>query len=179
MKIQSQGGTSLLIETQNGSLLLFPEGKVKAGEGTRILFDTPKESDSANELSWPGEYDYNGISIRAMGKGDTDQIQYIVSVEDMRCGIMNSPLPEFTEAEEGLIGDLDILVIPAEDAKKVQKIIEDIDPRVVIPVRAKDEKAYRDVVAACGGKDLEEVKEVKLKKSTLPTDTREVYVLKS
>lgn len=114
-----------------------------------------------------------------MGKGENDQIQYIVSAEDMRCGIMSAPLPEFTEAEEEVIGDLDILVIPAEDAKKAQKIIEDIDPRVVIPVRANDEKAYREVLAAVGGKDLEEVKEVKLKKSTLPVDTREVYVLKA
>ena len=69
-------------------------------------------------------------------------------------------------------------MIPAEDTKKVQKLVEEIDPRVVIPIKMKDEKIYREILAACGGKDLEEVKEVKLKKNTLPTDTREVYALK-
>lgn len=160
-------------------MLLFPEAKFKAGEGTKVLYDSPKENGSDNEISWPGEYDYGGISIRALGKGENDRLSYIISAEEMRCGIMGSPLPEFTEAEEEVIGDLDILVIPAEDTKKAEKIIEDIDPRVVIPLKTKDEKSYREVLAACGGKDLEEVKEVKLKKSTLPMDTREVYVLKN
>ena len=179
MKIQIQDGSSILCETQSGSLLLFPEAKSKAKEGVRLLHVLPKESDSNDEISWPGEYDFGGVTIRAMGKGEHDQVSYIIIAEDMRCGFMSAPLFELTESDTEVIGDLDVLVIQAGDAKAVQKLLEEVDPRVVIPVRVGDEKAYREVLAACGGKDLEEVKEVKLKKSTLPTDTREVYVLKN
>ena len=145
----------------------------------RLLHALSKEGDSNNEISWPGEYDFGGITIRAMGKGENDQVNYVITAEDMRCGFMSAPIFELTQSDTEIIGDLDVLVIQAGDAKAVQKLLEEVDPRVVIPVKAGDEKAYREVLAACGGKDLEEVKEVKLKKSTLPTDTREVYVLKS
>jgi len=145
----------------------------------RLLHALPQEGDSNDQISWPGEYDFGGVTIRAMGKGENDQVSYIITAEDMRCGFMSAPLFELTEADTEVIGDLDVLVVPAGDVKAVQKLLEEVDPRVIIPVKTGDEKSYRDVLAACGGKDLEEVKEVKLKKSTLPTETREVYVLKS
>ena len=102
-----------------------------------------------------------------------------MTADNIRCGFVSSPMQEFTEADEEIIGDLDVLVVPAEDVKKVQKLVEDVDPRVVIPINTGDEKIFREVVAVCGGKEVEEVSEVKLKKSSLPTESREVYVLKS
>ena len=148
-------------------------------EGVRLLHALPKDGNSNDEVSWPGEYDFGGVTIRALGKGETDQVNYIISTEEMRCGFLSSPLFELTEQDTEVIGDLDVLVIPAEDVKAVQLFVDEVDPRVVIPIKMKDEKTYREVVAACGGKDVEEVKEVKLKKGSLPTETREVYVLKA
>ena len=100
-----------------------------------------------------------------------------MTAENIRCGFLSSPLGKLEDHEVEAFGDLDVLVIPAEDVKTVQKIVEEIDPPVVIPIKTKDDKAFQEVVAACGGKDVEPVKEVKLKKSSLPTESREVYVL--
>lgn len=126
-------------------------------------------------VSWPGEYDYGGISIRGFGRNG--HVSYIVTTEGLRCGFFSSPLGQLEDHEIEALGDLDVLVVPAEDVKKVQQIVEEVDPPVVIPIKTKDSKVFQEVVAACGGKDVETVKEVKLKKSTLPTESREVYVL--
>jgi len=143
-----------------------------------VLLSSSNGKDDRHTISWPGEYDYDGIAIRAMGNGESDQVSYIITAEGMRCGFISSPMREFTEEEEEVIGDLDVLVVPADDVKKVQKLVEEVDPRVVIPLKTSDEKVFAEVLAACGGKDAEKVSEVKLKKSGLPTESREVYVLK-
>lgn len=150
---------------------------MKAEEGTLVLLSQPEEGDCENVISWPGEYDDDGISIRALARG-SDQMNYIVTVEGVRLGFLSSPLPEFTEEDEEIIGDLDVLVLPAEDPKKAQKLVEDIDPRIVIPLKMTDGKIFTDVLAACGGKEAAEVEELKLKQGSLPSETREVYVLK-
>jgi hypothetical protein len=177
VKIQSKGGKTISLESSQGSLLLFPEGKVKASDSTRVLLDAPDDSANGNTVSWPGEYDYGGVSIRGIGQKEGTQISYVVTTESIRCGFLSSPVGEWSEADMQILGDLDVLVVPADDVKLVQKIVEEVDPPVIIPLKSKDEKIFKEVVAACGGKDVETVKEVKLKKSTLPTESREVYVL--
>ena len=137
----------------------------------------PEEEQVDGVISWPGEYDYVGISIR--GLGQNGHVSYIVTADNIRCGFISSPLGELTDHDLEALGALDVLIVPAEDVKKVQAIVEKVDPPVVIPVKTRESKAFQEVVAACGGKDTETVKEVKLKKSTLPTESREVYVLES
>jgi hypothetical protein len=180
LKIQSKGGQTLLCENGQASLSVFPSSAGKpTGENNYVLLDSPQEEYAEHIVSWPGEYDYGGVSIRGIGQKEGKQVSYIVTADNIRCGFVSSPMQEFTEADEEIIGDLDVLVVPAEDVKKVQKLVEDVDPRVVIPINTGDEKIFREVVAVCGGKEVEEVSEVKLKKSSLPTESREVYVLKS
>lgn len=137
-----------------------------------------QENDESGVISWPGEYDYSGVAIRGVGHDSWKSVSYIVTIDGMRCGVLASPLEEWNDEDIELLGDLDILMVPAEDAKKVQKIIDEVDPRVVIPLKTND-KTWSEVVSACGGKGAEEVKDVKIKKSTLPTESREVYVLSS
>lgn len=137
----------------------------------------PVDARDARVISWPGEYDYGGMTIR--GLGQNGHVSYVVSMEGMRCGFLSSPLRSWNEQEIELLGDLDVLVLPAEDAKLVQTIVEEVDPPVVIPLPGKDPKVYREVLQACGAKETALVSEVKLKKSSLPTETREVYVLET
>jgi len=155
---------------------VFPESK-KADGDRRVLLSAPIDGQDDRIISWPGEYDYDGIAIRGIGQKEGKQVSYVVTTENIRFGFVSSPLCAWNEHEIELLGDLDVLVVPAEDVKKVQAIVEEVDPPVVIPLRTKDAAVYQEVVAACGGKETEPVKEVSLKKSTLPTETREVYVL--
>jgi hypothetical protein len=169
---------TLTCESADGSLLLFPDAKDKLSEGTYMLLGSPDDSEETGRISWPGEYEHGGISIKGIAHEGGKQVSYVVTTENLRCGFASSPLQEFSEKDEEMLGELDVLVIPPDDAKKAQKLVEEVDPPVVI-IPVGEQKSFKEVLAACGGKDAETVKEVKLKKGSLPTETREVYVLKS
>lgn len=160
---------------------MFPKGKGEksSGEKQYVLLSTPGQGSPSSIVSWPGEYDFGGITIRGIGQGDTPQVSYVVMNEGLRCGFLSSPLREWSEHEIELLGDLDVLVIPADDPKLVQHLVEEIDPPVVIPLPSKDAKTYQEVLKVCGAKGAEPVKEVKLKKGGLPADGRTVYVLEA
>lgn len=177
-KIKHTGAASLTCEGNGVSLHLFPADPKKASskENTYALVSAPEKQQKGDIISWPGEYDYDGTSIRAIGQGEDDQVSYVVTSEGVRCGFISSPLQEWHEHQIELLGDLDIMVVPTDDAKKVQSLVDEVDPRVVIVLKTGDEKTAAEIVAACGGKDVETVKDVKFKKSGLPSETREVYV---
>ena len=162
---------------------MFPQAvPKKLPERGYALLAEPRDEHNASIISWPGEYDYGGMTIRGLGdpstsSGGGSHVSYVVTTEGLRCGFLSSPLGSWNEQEIELLGDLDVLVLPAEDAKLVQTIVEEVDPPVVIPLPGKDPKVYREVLQACGAKEVAPVSEVKLKKSSLPTETREVYVL--
>ena len=119
------------------------------------------------------------MTIRGLGQNGGEKVSYVVTVEGLRCGFLPSPLGKWSEQEVEQLGDLDVLVVPADNEKLVQTIVEAVDPPVIIPLKTKDDKIYKEVLDVCGGKDMERVKEVKLKKSSLPTESREVYVLEA
>ena len=177
LTFRANGTSSVTCVSPQGSLQVFPAEAPKKAlpENTYCLLSTPEKTSAKSTISWPGEYDYNGLAIK--GLGTESQVSYILTTEGLRCGFLSAPLGDWGEPELEKLGDLDILVIAAEDAKKVQHIVEEVDPPVVIPLRGKDEKTYQEVLRLCGAKDSEPVKEVKLKKSGLPTDARVVYVL--
>ena len=157
---------------------MFPEeAPKKCPDGTYVLLSKPVENADDSIISWAGEYDYAGMIIKGIGHRDTDQVSYIVTSEDLRMGFLSSPLTALNEFELELFGDLDVLVIPADDEKIAQKIVEEIDPPVIIPLNTKDGATYKEVILACGGNGSDSMKEVKLTKSGLPKDSREIYVL--
>lgn len=99
----------------------------------------------------PGEYEVKGVSIQGIqawtkpkseeAEGDFAQktVIYIFQVDDTKIchlGSIGHTLPD--EMIEK-IGDVDILLIPVGgkdclDAKKAHEVIEDIEPRLVIPM---------------------------------------------
>lgn len=76
-----------------------------------------------------------------------------------------------------LLGDIDILCLPADDAKLAQKFIDEVDPRVLIPLPTKDEATFVELLKAVGAQDKDIESEYKLK-GGLPVEGREVVILK-
>lgn len=140
-----------------------------------ILLSTPEESHSKDTFSWPGEYDIAGVTLRGIGHGEGSQVSWLAVIDGVRIALPSRPLTEWTDHELEQIGDVHVLVVPAEDAKKVQKLIDDIDPRVLILVEG-DKGFDPEVVKICGATGKEQVGDFKLKGS-LPAEGREVVVL--
>lgn len=177
LTFQSLGGSALSVSAGSKSLSVFTEPGKAGAKVTAALYSTPDEQPPEGTISWPGEYDLDGIAIRGIGHDEGRQVSFTTEIDGVRCAFVSSPLQEFTDHELELLGDVDVLAIPTDDAKLVQRIVDEVDPRVLIPLRTKDDKTFTEVLKACGATGKEEVDEWKMK-GGLPTEGREVVLLK-
>jgi len=158
-------------------IAVFPGEKDKTDADISV-FSSPDEDPAANTVSWPGEYDFDGVSVRGIGHDEGKFVSYVMQADDVRCAFLSAPLHDWTDHELELLGNVDVLVIAAEEPKLVQKLVDEIDPRIFIPLEVKgQEKAYTEILKNSGAQGVEEVKEYK-QKGALPAEGREVVVLK-
>lgn len=141
--------------------------------GDILVQSTPEEVASPNVLSWPGEYDMAGITFRGVGHDEGRQVSFLMIHDGVRCALPSLPLRAWTPEEIEQLGDIDVLAVVGEDAKVIQSLVDEIDPRVLILLPGKDGVAA-DVLKACGALEKEHVSEYKLK--GLPQEGREVVV---
>lgn len=172
--ITPSAGSACTVKGDTVTFELFPKESVK---GTYVLLSHPEETMSEKTISWPGEYDFDNMTLRAIGQEAGKQVSYTASIDGVRCGFVDMPVLTWTDAELQLMGDVDILIIRPDDQKKAAALVESVDPRVVIIVPTKDIDAPA-VAKACGAKDIQIVDEFKAKPSTLPNDSRQVLILK-
>ncbi len=154
------------------SFVAFPE---KAQPGVLNLLASPQENPSREIISWPGEYDIAGITIRGIGQLEGQKVSYVVVVDDIRIAFPASPLEDWSSDDLEQMGEVHVLVLPAEDPKRCQMLLDEVDPRVLFIVPASDGSLHPDVLKACGAMDKEQVSEFKLKGS-FGAEGREVVV---
>jgi len=169
----SLGNASLRITGGGRPLTVFAE---KAADPNDLLIQSvPMESPPAQIICWPGEYHIGGVTVRGVGHAEGQQVSFLAVVDGMRCAFVSSPLVDWSDAELEQLGDVDALVIPADDPKLVQKLVDEIDPRVLLLLPGKSGVPSEELIRAFGAQDKPAVTEYKLK--TLPAEGREVVVL--
>jgi len=167
---------TILCEWGSKGIAVFPEDKKKSNALITLL-DHPEEKSQDGVLSWPGEYDIQDIAIRGIGHKEGGQVSYSLEMENVRFGFLSAPLQEWGDYELELLGDVDVLVIPTNKPGIVQKLVDEIDPRILIPVQNGDADTFAEVLNYCGAKGQQPETEYKIK--TLPVEGRTVVVLKS
>jgi len=105
-----------------------------SGEGKTVEVDgTPKI------LDWPGEFEVSGVSIEAITpEGESSSI-FIFALDGIKICHLGYLAHELSDIVLDQIGDVDILMIPVGggmvlDGKTAQKVVEAIEPRLVIPM---------------------------------------------
>lgn len=144
----------------------------------------------------PGEYDIKdvfiqGISIEAneeeKGKKEAANI-YIIETEGMRlCHLGSIKEKELKNGQLEKIGNVDILFAPVgEDAQGAAKIVNQIEPRIIIPMFYHLPKLkiklgrVDDFLKVLGGKSsVEPQNKLSIKRKDLPKAGREIMVLKA
>lgn len=147
----------------------------KSVEGAINLLPSPQEFPNREQLSWPGEYDIAGVTVRGIGQQEGQKVSYVVETDGIRVAFPATPLEAWDDADIERMGEVQVLVLPAEDPKLCQALLDELDPRVLIIVPAADGTLHPDVLKSCGAADKEHVTEFKLKGS-LPQEGREVIV---
>jgi len=161
-----------------------PYNNVDAVEGDPKLF------------SWPGEYETKGIHFKLIHsfhnqKEDKEQLENNVSVinwSNIRFCHLGSQGTKLTPEQLEQVGEVDILFVPVGgkdclEPKKAKEIIEQIEPRIVIPMCYDTEgsklglSSLESFLQVLGSKAEEGVDEFKVKRSDLPEDNSRLVVL--
>jgi len=187
--------TSFKLQNGDATLTVFPDGAKAAKDGIALaaLPEAPSSlrlrshstgsgpsagqagsGETKGMISWPGEYNMSGISVRGIGHEDGKQVSYVADPDHVRCAFLSDPVKDWTDKQIEAVGDIDVLVLPAADPKVTQKLVDEFDPRVLILLPGKDKEALKAVEKVIGVK--ERVSEYKIK-GTLPAEGREVVVL--
>jgi L-ascorbate metabolism protein UlaG (beta-lactamase superfamily) len=125
---------------------------VAANSDFPLHYNVKEYGNEVRIFDWPGEYESKNIIVQGIlaydrprekeeGKQDTAQrvIVFAIQIDGFKiCHLSNlghKLTPEILEA----IGDVDILLIPIGgggclDAKKAHEVIEQLEPRIVIPM---------------------------------------------
>ncbi len=100
---------------------------------------------------------------------------YTIEAEEIRlCHLAALEQKELTDDQLEKIGNVDILMIPAGDLS--QKIISQIEPRVVIPIY--DKGNLDKFLKTMGQKSIEPQDKLVIKKKDLPAEEMEIVVLR-
>ncbi|MCA9370388.1 MAG: hypothetical protein KC680_00305 [Candidatus Peregrinibacteria bacterium] len=173
--ITSKGGQTISCDIDGKTVVAFPASPDASAQLS--LLGTPKEEVKKGVISWPGEYDVGGLAIRGIGHEEGQKVSYAIDNGSVRIAFISTPLHQWTDHNMELLGDIDILCLPADDAKLAQKFIDEVDPRVLIPLPTKDEATFVELLKAVGAQDKDIESEYKLK-GGLPVEGREVVILK-
>ncbi len=182
-----EGGKHSLKEVKADTILLTDDYHEKA----KLV----KGCEKAEIINWPGEYEVQGAAIISIPtftneqeEGDSDKGRIVIFsllVDDIRICHLGEIGQELDEDILEKIGDIDVLIVPvackrALDNKKIHNAIEDIDPRVIIPMYYDNTEELEKFLKEIGTTDYEEVDVFEVKaKSSLPEERTDVVVLKA
>ncbi|MSR67698.1 hypothetical protein EXS65_02650 [Candidatus Peribacteria bacterium] len=167
-------GGACSVTTSTVTFDVFPS---KVEKDTWTFLGHPEEERGNKKIvSWPGEYDFAGISVRGVGQEAGRQVSYVCHTESVRTAFIDSPILDWSDSDIEKIGEVDVLVIAADAPKKVLALVEAVDPRVIILFQVKDGD-LAGTAKICGMASVQKVSEFKAKAGSLPQDSRQVVVL--
>lgn len=174
--LTASDGSACKVQTGAGTtFFVFPQTLNK--ESWALLSHPQEILESKKFFSWPGEYDFGGVTVRGVGQEQGRQVSFTCSVENVRLAFVDGPVLDWTDSEIEKLGDVDVLVIGADNPKKVTALVEAVDPRIVVLFEVKGGD-LPGTAKACGQASVQPVSELKVKPGSLPSDSRQVVVLK-
>lgn len=201
-RIQS-GETVIVTDPFNKEVGLTPPRQV----GADIVIVSHQHSDHNNTaaiggspfiVDGPGEYEVKSINIRGIfsyhdnveGKERGRNTIYILEIEGIKiCHLGDLGQKKLTDEQLDLIGDIDILMSPIGgvytiDAEEAGGIINQIEPKIVIPMHYKIQglniklDPLDKFLKEMGITKKEAMEKLTIKKKDLPTEGMEVVIFK-
>ncbi len=174
MEITWHGDTCFKIKGEKTTVVIDPNKEASKLKGEVVLTSMENSVEvegEAKRVDWPGEYEIKGVLIAGTKIDNT--IVYCFKMDNIRfCHlgeIENVPSGEIIKE----IGDIDILMIGIGgdaklDSKKAIEVVENIGPKIIIPMSSPSSIAsFKNM----GVGDVEPLDKLEIKSaSDLPTD---------
>jgi L-ascorbate metabolism protein UlaG (beta-lactamase superfamily) len=196
MHINWYGQTCIKIQ-DNGTTIAIDPYKEAAIKSPRmaadiLLLTSDKLKSAASSISGdkfvidsPGEYEAKGIFINGVSSNGNGQTFYFMDINGITVGHLgNTTKAELTDKQLEMFENVDVLLVPVgEDAKSVAKLVNQIEPKIVIPIFYKIPKVKEKLDTLdnfkkqIGIKD-ETVDKLTVKKKDIPQEEMNMIILK-
>lgn len=165
------------------------------------ISDVSKIAPGSFVVDGPGEYEIRGIYIRGIdfnfGKTESQKslmdnksgTMYTIEAEDMKlCHLGNLAEVELNQEQIEKIGNIDILMFPAGDGKKIGakealKVVSQIEPSIAIPMNYEIPKlkleagSLQEFLKAAGVGNMESLAKLTIKKKDIGPEEAKIVVL--
>ena len=206
MQIQYFGLSSFKITTKEAVIITDPFHKDSGLTPPRGAADILILADKKNKLysaisgisgqpflmDTPGEYDLKGVTVAGVPLKQEEKYTSVFLIESEDIRLLNlTHIKEWNMKEEEIesLGQIDILILPVGgntvlSASQAAKVVNEIEPKIVIPSHYKMGDLIIDVdpvdkfVKEMGGKK-EEMEKISLKKKDLPEEGTRLIVLET
>ena len=191
MVIYWRVGNCLKIESQNSGLILDPASAQNATkpvklDGDAVVFMSAEEKNklSASKETFfsiynPGEYDVKDFFIITLNNSKDKPI-HVLETEGMRlCHLSEASQKELSDEQLSAIGTIDILFISVDgviDSETAAKLVNEIEPRIVIPIGYEGDKPSL-FLKEMGGVAEEPQNKVNVKRKDLPQEETKIILL--
>ncbi len=183
MEIFWQGNSAVIIKGKSAVLGINP----KTTENCDLLiFDEPhkiKSKENQFLIDSPGEYEAKSIMAYSIYNQEKQSHGWQIKIDDLTLYYTNKL--DFIPTKEQIdnLGTIDVAFFPApgnkEEEQKLQKQVETIDPRIIIPVASHDEveaQVCQDLARVLGLKCNEILKSYKIKSRQQLPEEEQLYV---
>lgn len=175
MDITFSNRNTIKISAKSVNIVINPEGEAKAD---LVLYTTPTEiKPGIRAFSGPGEYEVMGCMVDGISISE-DNTAYSLVVDDVHISYILDLASTLNDDQLERMDGVDVLIISVvgDKAELMNKIITQIEPRVLIPLVQNEAELAK--IKAEFGKDVEVVEKYKVTKKDLPTDSQELVLLK-
>ena len=202
MKINriSESCLKILVRPKKGkkiNILIDPfNGRIKTKIDILLLTEAGRKTITCKGkpflISGPGEYEVQDVFIRGISarkskeQNQSDLTIYTIESGRMRtCYLGHFGQRELTSRQLETIGAVDVLIVPVAEAllgKEIQKIVSQVEPKVIIPIEYKKKKLkakLRDFLKEMGIKKIEQEKGINLKRKEIKEEETRIIVLKT
>jgi len=146
MKIQWHGETKFTLTGKQAKIAINHDGDANIYLFSK-LNEEKKETEDKKVFDWPGEYEVKGVAISCLPceSKEEENLVYYLEIDGIKVchlGLLKGKMtPEMTQE----ISETDVLLIPiggenSLSAKAAHEIIEEIEPRIVVPTNYTDEE---------------------------------------
>lgn len=175
MDITFSNQNTIKLSAKSANIVINPQKDTKAD---LLLFTAPTdEKTDVRSFSSPGEYEVLGCMVDGIviNQGNT---AYSLVVDDVHVSYAINLEGTLSDEQIERMDGVDVLIISVVDdkAEVMNKIITQIEPRVLIPLVQNEAELAK--IKAEFGKDVEAVERYKVSKKDLPTDSQELVILK-
>lgn len=200
MEIQFYGANCVRLSCKKATIVIDDVENKVAKPGDILLFTGSHEKPKVEAkivIDSPGEFEVSDISIQGvaarahMDESGKNATMFKIISDDVKVAAAGHIYPELADAQLEQLGMVDVLLIPVGghgftlDGVGAQKVIKEIEPKVVIPTHYADkavtyevpQASLEDALKEIAMEPKETVPKLKVKGGDLLNETTQLIVL--